>query len=183
MIKHKVRILLLLSSLASMIFSGNAMGQASNSSVLSISVSHARVSWSTLSFDWCLRNGSREPIYVYSSFLYGPAALEPVNDKGTIRVRSSLKTPESVGVNAYPPAKFVRIEPGATLAGKFHESKLDRSILREARAVELEVGFGAEVDELKRKISATGRNGEHPANPIVAWQTETMGTADVTGLN
>lgn len=176
MIRRRVQISLLLSCLAPLFVAGNAMGQTSNTSALSISLSHAQVGRSSLSFDWLLRNASREPIYVYSSFLYGPAALEPVNDNGTIRVRSSLKTPESVGVNAYPSAKFLRIEPGATLSGKFQERKLDRPVLKGARAVEMEVAIGGEVDEVKRKISMTARNGEHPANPIVAWQTEITGT-------
>lgn len=150
-------------------------GQHRGVAALSVSLSHARMNASSLSFDWRLLNSSSKPLYVYSTFLKGPAAVVPTNQSGLIKVRTSLRTAESVGVNAYPPPKFLRIEPGEILSGKFVESKLSRGVRKGANAVEMEVAFGTEIDELKEQISMTSRNGEHPANPIVAWQTEVLG--------
>jgi hypothetical protein len=116
---------------------------------------------------------------VYATFLPGPAAVAPINQSGLIKVRTSLSTIESVGVNAYPAAKFLRIEPNGVLTGKFVERKLNLDVLKGAKAVELEVAFGSKIDELERRIAATSLNGEHPANPIVAWQTEAVGEATV----
>jgi len=112
---------------------------------------------------------------VYSTFLEGPAALVPTNQGGLVSVRTSLRTPEPAGVNAYPSAKFLRIESGGVLTGRFMETKLDTSVLKGANTLEMEVAFGTEIDELKRQISMTSRNGEHPGNPIVAWQSEVFG--------
>jgi len=56
---------------------------------------------------------------------------------------------------------------------------LKPDILREAKAVELEVAFGSKIDELERRIAATSLNGDHPANPIIEWQTEAVGEAMV----
>jgi hypothetical protein len=44
----------------------------------------------------------------------------------------------------------------------------------------MEVAFGREVEEVKRQIALTSRNGNHPANPIVSWQSEALGTSPLT---
>jgi hypothetical protein len=73
----------------------------------------------------------------------------------------------------------LRIEPGGIASGTFIESKLSRSELDGVGAVEMEVAYGTQIEQLKRQIQATSRNGEHPANPIVAWQTVAVGEAKV----
>lgn len=147
---------------------------------LSVSLSHVKLEHSSLSFDWKIRNSSVETLYVYSTFLKGPSADIVGNESGVLKVRTSLGSAESVGVNAYPLAQFQRVEPSKSITGHFLEKKLDRKILKGGDAVEFEVAFGGEVDEVKRQIAVTSRNGQHPANPIVAWQTQVFGTAQLS---
>jgi hypothetical protein len=147
--------------------------------ILSVSLANARIHGSSLSFDWQLANHSTKPLYVYATFLNGPAVLPPANQAGIIKVRTSLNAREPVAVNAYPAARFLLVEPGSLISGRFSEKKLDRDVLVGAKKVEMQVAFGFEVDKLKREISSTAYNGEHPANPIVAWQTVAFGQTEL----
>src|SRR5258708_6172474 len=88
---------------------GMVIGQNAHLSALSVSLSHARLSHSSLSFDWQLVNSSSEPLYVYATFIGGPAAVALTTQSGAIKVRTSLSTALPVGVNAYAAAKFLRI--------------------------------------------------------------------------
>lgn len=155
------------------------MAQKDNQADLSVSLSDARLSHKTLSFRWHLTNKSGGPLYVYATFLNGPPAATAVQS-GVICEKTSLSTAEPVGVNAYPPAKFLRIEAGETLDGKFVDRQAGTAVFTGVTTVEMEVAFGKEVEELKRQIALTSRNGNHPANPIVSWRTEATGTARIT---
>jgi hypothetical protein len=154
----------------------HAMAQRNLSNALQVSLSNARLNHRVLSFTWHIVNHSSEPLYVYSTFLKGPAAAEMVRGD-TLQVRTSLRVAEAVGVNAYPRAMFSRLEPGGTLDGKFVEKQMDDAAFSRASRVELEVAFGKDPEALKREIAEASRNGRHPANPIVRWQTEAIGTA------
>lgn len=149
-------------------------GQTS-SVALSVSLTRARIHGNSLSFDWKIVNQSTKPLYVYATFLNGPAAVPPRNEGGTIKIRTSLGAREPAGVNAYPAARFRVVGPGAFIKGKFTEGRLGHKVLTGANAVEMQVAFGSEIDELKREIHKTSYNGEHPANPIVTWQTTAFG--------
>ena len=157
----------------------DSMAQKDNQTALSVSLSDARLSHKTLSFTWHLKNRSSEPLYVYSTFLNGPPAATAVQP-GVICERTSLRTAETAGVNAYPPAKFLRIEAGETLDGRFVDRQADAAVFRGITTVEMEVAFGREVEELKRQIVLSSGNGNHPANPIVSWQTEALGKSPLT---
>ena len=153
----------------------SSMAQQESKAALSVSLSNARLHHKTLSFAWHIDNRSSEPLYVYSTFLNGPAAATTAH--GTVlQERTSLKATEPVGVNAYPPAKFLRIEPGGFLDGKFVDRQANLTLLKGATTVEMEVAFGREAEEVTRQVALTSRNGNHPANPIVAWQTEALGS-------
>jgi hypothetical protein len=158
---------------------GQLVAQMESQPPISLSLSDVHLNHQSLSFVWHLVNRSSEPLYVYSTFLYGPAAATATTQAGLLCVRTSLSHAESVGVNAYPPAEFLRIEPGSALDGKFVDRHLGYSTAMDVRALQVEVGFGSEIEELKHQIALTSRNGNHPANPIVAWQTEVFGTSPI----
>ena len=159
----------------------DSMAQKDNQTALLVSLSDARLSHKTLSFTWHLKNRSSEPLYVYSTFLSGPPAATAAQPQpGVICERTSLRTAETAGVNAYPPAKFLRIEAGETVDGRFVDRQADPAVFRGITTVEMEVAFGREVEELKRQIALTSGNGNHPANPIVSWQTEALGKSLLT---
>jgi len=147
-----------------------------------VSVSNARLIHRTLAFAWHIVNRSGEPLYLYSTFLKGPAATALTLRGSTIYVRTSLCAAEAVGVNAYPIATFVRLGPGGVLDGKFVERQIDEPAFSSASDVELEVAFGKDVEELKRQIAGTSQTGDHPANPIVHWQTEATGGAPLANM-
>src|SRR5260370_11966282 len=142
--------------------------------VLSLSLGHARIDGSCLCVGWRISNRSRKRVYVYATFLWGPAALEPTNQAGLVRVRTSLSTPEPAGVNAYPPAKFLRIEPGGVLSGRFTEGKLDRKILKGGKPVEMDGALGSEINQPKKKISMTPFKDQHPQNPLLPFPTQPL---------
>jgi hypothetical protein len=176
---HKPTWLLAISLLFAMGIGVPGMAQQKNKPVLSVSLSNARLHHKTLSFAWHIDNRSSEPLYVYSTFLNGPPAATTAN--GTVlQERTSLSATEPVGVNAYPPAKFLRIEPGGVLDGKFVDRQVNLTMLKGITTVEMEVAFGREAEEVTRQVALTSRNGNHPANPIVTWQTEALASTSLT---
>src|SRR5260370_24338611 len=129
--RHVATSIVFLAFLVTLIGATGIEGQNDSAAVLSLSLGHARIHGSSLSFDWRISNSSSKRVYVYATFLWGPAALEPTNQAGLVRVRTSLSTPEPAGANAYPPAKFLRIEPGAVLSGRFTTVKRQPEIPRD----------------------------------------------------
>src|SRR5260370_2263159 len=135
--RHLPTSIVFLAFLVTLIGATGIEGQNDSAAVLSLSLGHARIHGSSLSFDWRISNSSSKRVYVYATFLWGPAALEPTNQAGLVRVRTSLSTPEPAGVNAYPPAKFLRIEPGGVLSGRVTGGNIDPEILKGGNAAEM----------------------------------------------
>lgn len=127
-------------------------------------------------FDWAITNPAREPIYVYSTFLKGPAASRSFDEKSHVyTIWTSLPEKADYSVNDYPPAKFIPLKPGEILRGRFIEypgrpdlctncGKLPKGVTR----IAFQVAFGSSTESVETELR--GGHYVHPGNPIVQWQ-------------
>jgi hypothetical protein len=125
-----------------------------------------------LRLSWKITNNSAKTVYVYASFLHGPAAAYETNDKDVLAVNTSLTRKSPVGVNFYPKAEFLELAPGKSLSGTLRDAELPDSVLNpKPKAVTLNIAYGKDIAELKEQLRVARSSGQHPANPIVDWQT------------
>jgi hypothetical protein len=126
---------------------------------------------------WTIANGSSKTIWIYSTFLKGPGAGITEDASGVVILRTSIASIETVGVNTYPRADFLKLAPGMTISGTLADelpTELRQTLPRRLR---MEVAFGLTIDGVRERIAEAYRNGEHPANPIIRWRTELFGEA------
>jgi hypothetical protein len=168
------RLLLLCVTLS--LLSSAAVGQAQatgDKSMLQIHLLNAKVRGRKLTLRWQIANSGPAVVYVYSTFLHGPAAGYQLSDKSVLIVNTSLMTKSPVGVNFYPKAQFLKIEPGKSIRGTFRDGEGPDYLLKtgSSRAVILNVAYGSEIAQLEQGLRAVRSSDQHPANPIVEWQT------------
>lgn len=122
-----------------------------------------------VAFDWAITNSGRQPVYVYATFLGGHAvSLEFDEPSHLLTVWTSRPSEADFAVNAYPPAKFVKLKPGAVLRGHFVDSPKRKPPVTGATQLAFAVAFGESTESVETAI----REGRyvHPANPLVQWQ-------------
>jgi hypothetical protein len=124
------------------------------------------------SLTWRITNNESKAVYLYSTFLRGPAAAFDQDAQGVLNLHTSLQEKIHAGVNFYPNAEFIELAPGGSLEGTFRDKQLCSELpAAKPREVTLEVAFGFDVAQVKEAVHSATRSSEHPANPIVDWQT------------
>lgn len=127
-------------------------------------------------FDWIITNHEKQPVYIYSTFLRGPAASRSFDERSHVyTIWTSLPEKADYSVNDYSPAKFILLKSGEVLRGRFLEyprhpdgcakcGKLPKG----AANISFAVAFGGSTESVEKAL----REGHyiHPANPIVEWQ-------------
>src|SRR3954470_18799784 len=145
-------------------------GSARTSKSVEVRVKEATFENGNLRIGWSIHNRSSRRVFLYSPFLYGPAAeshIEKTSD--TLIVRTSPSSKSSVGVNAYPPATFVELQPGQQLEGIFVDRGMNH--FDRVRRIIYCVAFNYDVEAVKTELRKVIKEGlTHPANPIVDWQ-------------
>lgn len=131
-----------------------------------------------LELRWKLSNAGVKPIYVYSTLLRWAAGAEVEIDaeQRTIEVRFLRLQPISGGVNFFPEAEFVQVEPKGVREGRFNtfepigEESVERITPGDWRIRAL-IAYGYEIESVKKALAESLVHGEeHPINPIVKWQ-------------
>lgn len=120
---------------------------------------------------WRIVNHRDRPIFVYSTFLFGPrAAAWRKRKDGVFEIHISL--PEKLGwyVYSYPKAVFSRVDAHGELKGVFIDPNPTIDLQKDSRVL-LDVAYGSDVQQVKRALQDEFRHGSgHPANPLVDWQ-------------
>ena len=122
-----------------------------------------------LVFDWVITNSDRQPAYVYTTFLRRGAASSDFDEAShLLTIWTTLPSGATYAVNAYPRAKFVKLQPGAVLRGHFADSPKRKPPVQGAIQLAFAVAFGQSIESVETAL----RQGHyvHPANPIVQWQ-------------
>lgn len=165
-----MRTFLLLASLIvlSLLCAANGTGGSGvNVQVLSANCGNKR-----LILHWRITNNESKPIYLYATFLKGPAAGFDEDDRGVLMLHTSLKDKIHAGVNFYPKAEFTELAPRSSLEGTLQDEQLCSQLTTpKPRDIALDVAFGLEVTEIKKSLQSVANFNEHPANPIVDWRT------------
>jgi hypothetical protein len=131
-----------------------------------------------LELQWSLFNEGDEPVYIYSTLLKSPvsAQIEVDLDRRLIEVRFLRLRTLPFGVNAFPPAEFLKLGPKETRRGNFVSSsrtgKGDLSMISLGTYhLEILIGYGNEISSVQQELARSSAEGiEHPINPIVRWQ-------------
>ncbi len=167
------RLLLLCATLR--LISPAAIGQekaTEEKSILQIHLLNAKIRGHKLTLSWEIANNGPKVVYVYSTFLYGPSAGNELDNKGVLVVNTSLMHKSPVGVNFYPKAQFLKLGPGKSIKGTLRDAEGPDSQLKAGpRAVMLNVAYGSEIAQVEQALQAARSSDQHPANPIVEWQT------------
>lgn len=125
-------------------------------------------------FGWSIKNNSSDTVFIYTTFLTGPAAdsLEHHTRTSTIVIPSSVKSEVSFPPYSYPEPTFRALIPQESIEGTFSEpisSQLSCKLLLPKRLI-FEVAWGSEPSQVKAEILRIKKEGRlHPANPIVHW--------------
>lgn len=137
-----------------------------------VRVLKANLTGHKLRLSWKIANDSAKAVYVYATFLHGPAAAYETSDKDVLVVNTSLLRKSPVGVNFYPKAEFLELSPGKSLKGVLRDAGLPDSMLKPfPKAVILNIAYGGDIAAVKEQLRAARSSDQHPANPIVEWQT------------
>ncbi len=87
-------------------------------------------------------------------------------------MNTSLMHKAPVGVNFYPEAQFLKLAPGKSIRGTLRDAELPDSVVKAGpKAAMLNVAFGSEIAQLEQAVRMARLSDQHPANPIVEWQT------------
>jgi hypothetical protein len=150
-----------------------SLGQVtSGSSGVDVQVLSASCSKKKLLLHWRVTNNVERTIYVYTTFLKGPAAGFDEDDFGVLTLHTSLKEKIHVGVNFYPEAEFREVAPGGSIEGTLQDGQVCSQLTApKPRGVALDVAYGFDVAAIKKSLRAVADSNEHPANPIVDWRT------------
>ena len=136
-----------------------------------VEVLNARCAKKKLLLSWRITNNESKPIYVYATFLKGPAAGFEEAEKGVLTLHTSLKGKIHAGVNFYPKAEFTELAPLSSLEGKLEDKQICTQLpTPKPRDVSLDVAYGFEVAQVKKSLQSGTNADEHPANPIVNWR-------------
>ncbi len=137
-----------------------------------VMVSISRASCSTqgkLAFDWVITSSEKEPVYVYATFLKGPAvSLDFDESSHLLTIWTSRSSEADFAVNDYPRARFLKLQPGSALRGWFVDSPKRRPPVVGATQLAFAVAFGRETESVETALREA--KYIHPANPIVQWQ-------------
>src|SRR5262249_3893902 len=125
-------------------------------------------------FVWRIKNISSSDVYIYTTFLTGPAAnlLEGHASTHTILIPTSLKSEVSFPPYSYPEPTFRLVVPQEIVEGTFQEPISDQLSCKSLLPKKLifEVAWGNEPNQVLAKIAQIKKAGKlHPANPIVHW--------------
>jgi hypothetical protein len=122
-----------------------------------------------LAFDWVITNSEKEPVYIYATFLKGHAvSLDFDESSHLLTVWTSRPSEADFAVNAYPRAKFLKIQPGAVVRGHFADSPKRKPPVIGATQLAFAVAFGQSTESVETALREA--RYVHPANPIVRWQ-------------
>ena len=167
------RLLLLCSALS--LLSAAVFGQekaTEGKSMLQLHLLNAKIHGRKLTLSWEIANNGPTVVHVYSTFLHGPSAGYELDNKGVLVANTSLMHKSPVGVNFYPKAEILKIEPGKSIKGTLRDGEGPDSLLKTgSKAVMLNVAYGTEIAQLEKALRAARSSDQHPANPIVEWQT------------
>ena len=132
----------------------------------------ARCAHERLVVTWRVTNVGTRPVYVYSTFLNGPAAGFEENSQRVLNLHTSLKGKVDAGVNSYPEAKFTGLSPGESIHGTLQDRTLCSELPKpRAKALVMDVAYGYEVEGVKAALLRSSNDpNRHPANPIVDWR-------------
>jgi hypothetical protein len=146
------------------------------------------ISHDRLEFKWEINNPTTKTVYIYSSLLENPAAVQ-VNLKPethTLQVLFlSLQTIPAVPYS-FPESNFIEIPPGQLVQGHFANARsvsevVGSTLVGKKHAngvaapsqwqVEILVAYGEEIESVQKDIKELHTKGtQHPINPIVRWQ-------------
>lgn len=121
-----------------------------------------------LEIHWKISNPNREPVFVYSALLEKKAAqfveVETNNARKSVEIRFTRLAKIALEPNFFPKAAFLKIEPGKSTEGDFSLIKIPAG----EWSVTASIGYGGEIESVQKQ--AADAKGEHPVNPVVAWQ-------------
>lgn len=129
---------------------------------------------------WVVTNRTSSVLYVYGTFLHGPAVSHESHD-GSILVFTSLPRKLEVDVYSYPKSTFFAVDAGRSLEGDFRDPMLNSKWAKTGERLRMRFGFGSEIESVRQalKKQLESPQGGHPANPIVDWQRAAMSNAVV----
>ena len=159
--------LLILATLAPM----NATDVQSDGDAPLVQVMSTKCDHHALFAKWRITNNADKQIFVYSTFLHGPAAELERSGRVLVVHTSITRKSHHIAVNYYPPATFIEIEPGSSIVGDFKDrDACSNSGKTGPTSVALSLAFGFEIESVKKALSTIDTSEEHPANPIVDWR-------------
>lgn len=129
-------------------------------------------------FKWIVKNFSSENIYLYTTFVGGPAPNLLVYDENTntIVIPTSATSEVSFPPYSYPDPVFKLLVPQQVTEGSFNEPISSQVSCKNYRPDKLvfEIAWGRDPSQLTTEISRIKKEGRvHPANPIVHWANVT----------
>jgi hypothetical protein len=173
MIKKIIQCLLLSLVLVSISTTGASAGSTrSETETKNVAVSIHNASCDEhgkIAFDWVITNAGKQPVYIYATFLKGHAVSSDFDESShLLTLWTSRPSEADFAVNAYPQAKFVKVQPGASLRGHFADSPKRKPPVIGATQLAFAVAFGQSTESVEAALREA--HYVHPANPIVQWQ-------------
>jgi len=150
---------------------GKPSGTVRNPPALEVQIGGVHRHGSRVEFDWSISNHTRVRLYVYATHLNGPAAEWKVDQVSSVtEIYASYTRTSDASVNDYLPARFIRIDPGRTLKGRFSDD-VPADLLVGSDRIRFFVAYGLEIRRLQRDLRYAFRHcSGHPLNPVVRWQ-------------
>jgi hypothetical protein len=118
---------------------------------------------------WRITNASSSTIYIYATFLRGPAfSIRTASDR--LVIATTPVTPNSQCPNEFPNFRLESLSGGGSIEGIFKDSHLRNS---GAKYISILIGVGPDAQSVAEAVKSARQSSicENPYNAIVRWQT------------
>jgi hypothetical protein len=118
---------------------------------------------------WKVTNTSPHAVFIYATFLYGPA-FATRDMPGHMIFATTATTESSECSNEFPPLRLKSLASGSSVEGIFKDPELKHV---KAKYISLLIGVGPDSETVTEwvKQARLSKICENPYNAIVRWQT------------
>ena len=143
--------------------------QPQESTVSGVRVQVLSVSKRTAQIHWRVTNSSHQAVFIYATFLYGPAfSTKSMPDHMFFATTATTESPECS--NEFPELRLKSLASGSSIEGIFKDPQLKRV---KAKYISFLIGVGLDSETVTEgvKQARLSKICENPYNAIVRWQT------------
>jgi len=143
--------------------------QSQGTAVSGVQVQVLSVSRRTAQIHWKVTNSSTQTVFIYATFLYGPAfGTKKMPDRIIFATTPTAESPECP--NEFPGLRLKSLASGSSIEGIFKDLQLKHV---EANSISFLIGVGSDSESVIEgvKQARLGNICENPYNAIVRWQT------------